>query len=282
MKIYTKVIVDIETNKIVEEESYEYSGPIAQCQDFNWGPGGPPQLPQWTPEQAKAISELSKHPIDLEEAKAKQAEAKAKQAEIEKKWKDEWFETPPEPTDPNYKDYIEFIEKKALLDKLREQEAWLSGKHGAYTEALEEATGRYGDTLTALANRLNAPESRVGFSIGGQAPVSFVPRQTIRDIGVLEALAQKGMGAEMTVPTQQWAYYQEHPLYKPELQYFDIAQQLAQAEENRRYNLPSQLQFGSLSQPSADWLTKLGVLGNLARTGMGLYQGGQDLGWWGG
>ena len=31
MKIYTRVVLDIETGKVLEEESYEYQGPVAQC-----------------------------------------------------------------------------------------------------------------------------------------------------------------------------------------------------------------------------------------------------------
>ena len=31
MKIYTKIVMDIDTLEIIEEESYEYDGPLALC-----------------------------------------------------------------------------------------------------------------------------------------------------------------------------------------------------------------------------------------------------------
>ena len=40
MKIYTKLVIDMTTDKILEEESFEYSGPIAQCGSSGGGGGG--------------------------------------------------------------------------------------------------------------------------------------------------------------------------------------------------------------------------------------------------
>ena len=39
MKIYERIVIDIETGKILDEESYEYNGPIAECKG---GGGGTP------------------------------------------------------------------------------------------------------------------------------------------------------------------------------------------------------------------------------------------------
>jgi len=272
MRIHTKVVVDIKTGNILEEEGYNYQGPVAQCAWGNYGSDiNLSNLTIPAPPGYDSFEEYFASHLGPTEEEIAQAEQEKKLAE--------WEANPPNPGDA---DYYEYVETKPLLDKMREQQEWLGEKHGTYTGAMEAATGKYGDTLTALANRLNAPESKVGFSLGGTAPASFVPRQTVRDIGITEALAQKGMGASMMAPTEQWAYQQENPLYKPEMQYFDIVNQLAQAEENRRYGLPSTLQFGDLSQPEADWMTKVSTLANLTNTGMNLYQGGQDLGWWGG
>ena len=38
MKIYTKVVIDIETGKMLDEESYEYDGPIAECKGGGFDP----------------------------------------------------------------------------------------------------------------------------------------------------------------------------------------------------------------------------------------------------
>ena len=43
MKIYTKITIDMETGKTIEEEFYEYSGPVALC--YGPGEGGGPAGP---------------------------------------------------------------------------------------------------------------------------------------------------------------------------------------------------------------------------------------------
>lgn len=60
MKIYTKVVIDMTTNEVVESDSFEYEGPVAQC--FNVGGGGsseyskPVKLGLWNPAQKKLWS----------------------------------------------------------------------------------------------------------------------------------------------------------------------------------------------------------------------------------
>ena len=39
MKIYTKLVIDMTTDKILEEESFEYNGPVAQCGSSGGGGG---------------------------------------------------------------------------------------------------------------------------------------------------------------------------------------------------------------------------------------------------
>jgi hypothetical protein len=40
MKIYTKLVIDMATDEILEQESFEYNGPIAQCGSSGGGGGG--------------------------------------------------------------------------------------------------------------------------------------------------------------------------------------------------------------------------------------------------
>ena len=40
MKIYTKLVIDMTTDKILEEESFEYNGPVAHCGSSGGGGGG--------------------------------------------------------------------------------------------------------------------------------------------------------------------------------------------------------------------------------------------------
>ena len=40
MKIYTRLVIDMNTDKILEEESFEYNGPIANCGSSGGGGGG--------------------------------------------------------------------------------------------------------------------------------------------------------------------------------------------------------------------------------------------------
>lgn len=40
MKIYTRLVIDMSTDKILEEESFDYNGPIAECGSSGGGGGG--------------------------------------------------------------------------------------------------------------------------------------------------------------------------------------------------------------------------------------------------
>ena len=42
MKIYTKLVIDMTTDEILEQESFEYNGPVAQCGGGNGGGGSQP------------------------------------------------------------------------------------------------------------------------------------------------------------------------------------------------------------------------------------------------
>jgi hypothetical protein len=42
MKIYTKLVIDMATDKVLEEESFEYNGPVAQCGSSGGGGGSMP------------------------------------------------------------------------------------------------------------------------------------------------------------------------------------------------------------------------------------------------
>ncbi len=69
MKIYTKVVMDIDTFEVVEEESYEYDGPMALCalnKPINPPPGGNP-LP-WTPDPPPPAGNI---PIAWSESRSK-------------------------------------------------------------------------------------------------------------------------------------------------------------------------------------------------------------------
>lgn len=61
MKIYTKVVINMDSMEVVEEESFEYSGPIAQC-GVNIGGSKDESKPQkvniWTPEQRALFNAL--------------------------------------------------------------------------------------------------------------------------------------------------------------------------------------------------------------------------------
>lgn len=62
MKIYTKIVVDISTNEVLHSESFDYSGPIAEC--ISMGGGGesssskPEKVKIWTPEQEALFNAL--------------------------------------------------------------------------------------------------------------------------------------------------------------------------------------------------------------------------------
>ncbi len=170
----------------------------------------------------------------------------------------------------------------SLEEKLQLQDQWLRAQHMSYLDALRNYSNAYSNTLAALAQRINSPESQVGFSLGGEAPVSWVPRQTLRTAGTLEGLANKAYTTGLAVPTEIWGYQQQHPLYSPDLRYFDIIHNLANASEAMRYGIPTTTQVGDITGPPVSPMTQIGALGQLINTGMDIYRGGKDLGWWGG
>jgi len=55
MKIYTKLVLDMSNWDVLEEESFEYNGPVAQCVSFDMGGGAskgkPVKLPNWNLQQ---------------------------------------------------------------------------------------------------------------------------------------------------------------------------------------------------------------------------------------
>lgn len=169
----------------------------------------------------------------------------------------------------------------SLEARILNQEKWLGGEHDKYMSSLSGATEKYSGILERLAGMLNAPSSKVSFGLQGFDPMTVLPQSTLREASALDALAEKSRAAAMTVPLEQWGYSQQHTPYTGNLKYWDVINQLAQAEENRRYGIPSTTQTGSLTQGSVNPLTTLGVLGNLASTGMNIYNQGNKLGWWG-
>ena len=44
MKVYTKVVIDMKTMKVVDEESFKYSGPVTECKGGGGGGGGSGQV----------------------------------------------------------------------------------------------------------------------------------------------------------------------------------------------------------------------------------------------
>jgi len=64
MQIYTNVVIDIETNEVLEEESFEYNGPLAQCISVGGGEERSEQrlkkVPVWNEGQEKTFDLLYK------------------------------------------------------------------------------------------------------------------------------------------------------------------------------------------------------------------------------
>jgi hypothetical protein len=75
MKIYTKLVIDMTTDEILEEESFEYSGPVAQCGSS--GGGGGSSMPAnttniTTVREAPGIEERKLGLMDISRALAEQ------------------------------------------------------------------------------------------------------------------------------------------------------------------------------------------------------------------
>jgi hypothetical protein len=172
-------------------------------------------------------------------------------------------------------------EMPGMPTALRERETWLNERFGDYIGAQEAANAKYGGVLDSLTGRINDPNSRVSFGLEGADPVSFIPRQTLNEMSTIEALADLTRSNAMRVPTEQWAWSQTNPIHTADMHIFDLMSQLANQEENRRYGIPTQLNTASYTQPKPDMLTLLAAAGNLANTGLDIYDKGQSLGFWG-
>jgi hypothetical protein len=172
-------------------------------------------------------------------------------------------------------------EMPGMPTALRERETWLNERFGDYIGAQEAANAKYGGVLDSLTGRINDPNSRVSFGLEGADPVSFIPRQTLNEMSAIESLADLTRSNAMRVPTEQWAWNQSNPVHTADMQIFDLMNQLANQEENRRYGIPTQINTASYTQPKPDMLTLLAAAGNLTNTGLDIYDKGQSLGFWG-
>ena len=172
-------------------------------------------------------------------------------------------------------------EMPGMPTALRERETWLNERFGDYIGAQEAANAKYGGVLDSLTGRINDPNSRVSFGLEGADPVSFIPRQTLNEMSTIEALADLTRSNAMRVPTEQWAWSQTNPIHTANMQIFDLMNQLANQEENRRYGIPTQINTASYTQPKPDILTLLTAAGNLTNKGLDAYKKGQELGFWG-
>ena len=74
MKIYTKLVIDMATDKILEEESFEYNGPVAQCGSSGGGGGSMPANTTniTTVREAPGIEERKLGLMDISRALAEQ------------------------------------------------------------------------------------------------------------------------------------------------------------------------------------------------------------------
>lgn len=172
-------------------------------------------------------------------------------------------------------------EMPGMPTALRERETWLNERFGDYIGAQEAANAKYGGVLDSLTGRINDPNSRVSFGLEGADPVSFIPRQTLNEMSAIESLANLTRSNAMRVPTEQWAWSQANPIHTADMHIFDLMNQLANQEENRRYGIPTQINTASYTQPKPDILTLLTAAGNLTNTGLDIYDKGQSLGFWG-
>lgn len=58
MKVYTKIVIDMETLETIEEDSYEYEGPVAQCGGGGKGGGGSKVEYEQSPEQRQMYQQI--------------------------------------------------------------------------------------------------------------------------------------------------------------------------------------------------------------------------------
>lgn len=74
MKIYTKLVIDMATDKVLEEESFEYNGPVAQCGSSGGGGGSMPANTTniTTVREAPGIEERKLGLMDISRALAEQ------------------------------------------------------------------------------------------------------------------------------------------------------------------------------------------------------------------
>lgn len=74
MKIYTKLVIDMTTDKVLEEESFEYNGPVAQCGSSGGGGGSMPANTTniTTVREAPGIEERKLGLMDISRALAEQ------------------------------------------------------------------------------------------------------------------------------------------------------------------------------------------------------------------
>lgn len=82
----------------------------------------------------------------------------------------------------------------------------LKDAFGNYKTGLDNTTNTYTGTLSGLADKLNAPESKVSFGLAGFDPVTMTTRQAREDVGTLGDIAKNIYSANRLPASEQYNY----------------------------------------------------------------------------
>lgn len=82
----------------------------------------------------------------------------------------------------------------------------LKDAFGNYKTGLDNTTNTYTGTLSGLADKLNAPESKVSFGLAGFDPVTMTTRQAREDVGTLGDIAKNIYSANLLPASEQYNY----------------------------------------------------------------------------
>ena len=220
MKIYTKLVLDMTNWEVVEEESFDYDGPMDLCVSF--GGGGesssskPVRLPLWSPGQRKL-------------------------------WKEDLY--------PYLKEGMEgpatSYPRQLFVPRTEEEEAYFGMSSGYSPDIATQMAKDLATRKAAMADSLNDP----AFSINKEATDAFFQKSIkapmmqeyneIVDPGIREAFAGPGYwGSERARAQMQGA---EHLATTLGSQYGQLQYADEQARENR-WNLQRHVKHTSPTQ----------------------------------
>jgi hypothetical protein len=208
MKIYTRIKINIDTGQIVEEEAFEYDGPLALLMPEG-DPDGPGDPPTEEKKEEGDDADDVRSSVDLTGVPAY---LKAFWREFVSSW---------------FGEGEAGGEGKSFKDMVYEDIEYQEGVYDTYVAETGEFTEEYQEKLAGLENTYTNAPYAFDFQILGQT-VKNIPKRSLSIIDTLSELASSSYGADVKQSGRKLAGDSYFTPNKGETQYMDYLKDLLQ------------------------------------------------------